>query len=73
MALAIQPASPEQRATAMGIYQAIYAIGMMIGPLASGFLASGSGLAAVFYLSTACCVATAGMAFLPALRKPQSA
>ncbi|MDD5083007.1 MAG: MFS transporter [Dehalococcoidales bacterium] len=68
MALSIQTVPPQQRATAMGIYQAIYAMGMLAGPLVSGFLADSLGLSAAFYLSTLCCLATAGIAFLPAVR-----
>jgi MFS family permease len=69
MALSIQGMPPQQRATAMGTYQAIYAIGMLAGPLTSGFLANSLGLNAVFYLSTFCCLATAGVAYLPSIRR----
>ena len=34
----------------MGIYQAIYATGMISGPIASGYLAQTASLEAVFYL-----------------------
>ena len=69
MSLSIQSIPPQQRATAMGIFQATYAVGMLAGPLASGFLASSSGLAAVFYLSTFCCLVTAAIAYLPVVRR----
>jgi DHA1 family multidrug resistance protein-like MFS transporter len=54
MLLSIQGVVQQQRATSMGIYQAIYAIGMLMGPLISGFMADRLGLSAVFYLSTLC-------------------
>ena len=69
MALSIKSVSPEQRATAMGIYQASYAVGMMLGPLLSGFLADSHGLSVVFYLSASLCLLIIGMAFLPFLPK----
>jgi len=69
MALSIQGVPAQQRATAMGTYQALYSIGMLAGPLTSGFLADSYGLNSVFYLSTFCCVATAAVAFLPAIRR----
>jgi DHA1 family multidrug resistance protein-like MFS transporter len=68
MLLSIQGVVQQQRATSMGIYQAIYAIGMLMGPLISGFMADRLGLSAVFYLSTLCCLATAGIAYLPTIR-----
>lgn len=66
--LSIQAISPQQQATAMGIFQSTYALGMLAGPLVSGFLASSFGLAAIFYLSAFCCLATAGIAYLPAVK-----
>ncbi len=41
MVLSIHGLPQQQQATAIGIYQAIYAIGMLVGPLTSGFLSSG--------------------------------
>ena len=68
MALSIRSVPPEERATAMGIYQAIYAVGMLLGPLVSGFLASWLGLSSVFYLSALLCLVPAGMSYLSSLR-----
>ena len=68
MSLSIQAIPPQQRATAMGIYQATYAIGMLAGPLVSGLLAEGLGLAAVFYLSAFLSLVIAGIAYLPAVK-----
>ena len=69
MALSIRAVAPQQQATAMGVYQAIYAGGMLLGPLVSGFLADSQGLATVFYLSASLCLVIAGMACLPLLPK----
>ena len=69
MTLSIQAVDPQQRATAMGVYQATYSIGMLFGPLVSGFLADSQGLTSIFYLSASLCLVIAGMAFLPVLRK----
>jgi predicted MFS family arabinose efflux permease len=64
MALSIQNTAPQQRATAMGFFQAMYAIGMLMGPLVSGFLADNFGLAVIFYFSSAVCLPVIGMAYL---------
>ena len=50
--LCLRAAPPAERATAMGAYQAIYAIGMFAGPAVSGPVADSLGLNAVFYLGT---------------------
>jgi len=67
MALSIRSVAPQQRATAMGVYQAIYAAGMLLGPLLSGFVGDSLGLASVFYLSASLCLVIAGLAFLPVI------
>ncbi len=67
MTLSIRSVAPQQQATAMGIYQAIYAAGMLLGPLASGFLADSQGLDSVFYLSASLCLVIIAMACLPIL------
>lgn len=50
--LAVLAVAPAQRATAMGVYQAVYAIGMLSGPVVAGAVADTAGIDAVFYLST---------------------
>ncbi len=60
--LAVLAVAPAQRATAMGVYQAVYAIGMLSGPVVAGAVADTAGIDAVFYLSTA--VAVLGAALL---------
>lgn len=71
LSLSIQAVPHEQRATAMGVYQALYAVGMLLGPLLSGVLADGLGLSSVFYLSALLCLAIGAMAYLPVLPKRQ--
>jgi len=67
MSLSVQAVAPQHRATAMGVYQATYSLGMLLGPMVSGFLADNVGLSAVFYLSAAICGVMAGLAYLPIL------
>jgi MFS family permease len=50
MALSIRSAPPGARATAMGVYQAVYATGMLAGPIVSGLIADWLDLGAVFRL-----------------------
>ena len=64
MALASAPVAI--RATAMGSYQALYAIGMLLGPAASGPIAAAFGIEMVFW--TAAAATVLGGAF--ALAKP---
>ena len=51
MALSIRAAPPGTRATAMGVYQAAYSIGMLAGPLVSGVVADSLDMDTVFRLS----------------------
>ncbi len=48
MSLALGAITPEQRATAMGFFQSLYALGMTAGPIISGLLAQELGLNIVF-------------------------
>lgn len=61
--LSLRAVAPAQRATAMGIYQAIYAIGMMSGPLVAGIVADASGLNTVFYMVAIVSIAAGLMGF----------
>jgi MFS family permease len=65
MVLSIRGLPREQQATAMGVFQAVYAIGMLAGPLASGFLGSSLGLSTIFFLSAFFSLLIAALAFLP--------
>ncbi|HHW10489.1 MAG TPA: MFS transporter [Firmicutes bacterium] len=51
MGLAIKNAPEERRATAMGFFQSLYAIGMFAGPAISGAVGSAAGLAIIFLMS----------------------
>jgi len=51
MGLALQSVEPEARASAMGVFQSVYAIGMTLGPVISGGVALAWGITAV-YLTT---------------------
>jgi MFS family permease len=59
MSLAIQPIPLEQQGTAMGFFQALYAVGMSSGPIISGFVADRLGLSSVFILSGILCLLAA--------------
>lgn len=51
LAMAIETIPHQKRATAMGVYQALYAIGMFAGPFFGGMLNSYMGIGGAFYLS----------------------
>jgi MFS family permease len=59
--LAIRSATGEERATAMGAYQATYAIGMLAGPAVAGPIVGAYGIEAVFWLCAAMTVAGVGI------------
>jgi predicted MFS family arabinose efflux permease len=65
MLLSIHEVPREQQATTMGVFQAVYAIGMLAGPLTSGFLSNSLSLSSVFYLASALVLLIALLAFLP--------
>ncbi len=48
MGLGIEDFEQEKRATAMGVYQAAYGIGMVLGPISLGFIAQSYGLFVAF-------------------------
>lgn len=56
MGLSIQYVADEERNTAMGLHQAVYAIGTFIGPWLSGFLAEVFGLRFMFGLTAFACL-----------------
>ena len=65
MVLSIHGLPQQQQATAMGVFQALYAIGMLAGPLSSGFLGSSLGISSVFYLAASLNLVIVILAFLP--------
>lgn len=70
MALSIQKIAPERRATAMGFFQSIYALGMFAGPALGGFLGQQWGLAAVFSAAGALALLGAAGSSLSLERRP---
>lgn len=56
MGLSIREVDDAERATAMGLHQAIYAVGMFAGPALSGTLASAVGLRPMFAFTAAACL-----------------
>jgi MFS family permease len=57
MGLSIRHVSEEERNTAMGLHQSVYAVGMFAGPALSGALAAAIGLQPMFGLTAAACLA----------------
>lgn len=56
MGLSIKQIDREQRASAMGVFQAVYALGMFAGPAISGVIADGLGISGMFYSVGALCL-----------------
>ncbi len=63
MALSVENIPVGQRFYAMGIFQSIYAIGMLIGPTAAGYITQASGFSVTFY-STGSFVLLTGALFV---------
>ncbi len=57
MGLSIRQVSDNERNTAMGLHQAVYAIGTFVGPWLSGLLAAALGLRSMFGLTAVACLA----------------
>ena len=68
MGLSIREISSEDRATAMGVFQAVYAIGMFLGPMTAGAVADLLGLGGAFILS-GCVSVLAALAALALIKK----
>ncbi len=56
MGLSIRYVDESERATAMGLYQSVYAIGMFSGPTLSGILADEIGIQPMFVVTAAVCL-----------------
>ncbi len=56
MGLAIKPMPLDQQGTAMGFFQSIYAVGMFLGPVVSGWVGEHLGLHSAFILNGALCL-----------------
>ncbi|MDR9507118.1 MFS transporter [Brevibacillus agri] len=61
LGMAIQYIESEKRATAMGFYQAIYSLGIFLGPFLAGWLNSGGGLANGFIFASLSGLLAAGL------------
>jgi DHA1 family multidrug resistance protein-like MFS transporter len=72
MGLALQAVEPEARASAMGVFQSIYAVGMTLGPAISGVFADLWGIPGVYLTNGPLVALAALMAFL-FLRAPKPA
>ena len=59
MSLAIRPLPSHERASGMGVFQALYSIGMFVGPPVGGVIADRMGLDAVFVAVAAVCALAA--------------
>lgn len=64
MGLALQTVEPDARASAMGVFQSIYAIGMTLGPLFSGMIAGRWGIWGVYLTNGTLLVAAVLVAVL---------
>lgn len=64
LGLSIQNIASSEKATAMGVFQAIYAIGMFLGPALAGVLADSLGLTSAFSISALMCTAAVGLLIL---------
>ncbi len=62
MGLSIRAVPQDLRATAMGVFQAVYAIGMFAGPMFGGRIAELVGLDGVFYTTAVVCLLAVGLA-----------
>ena len=58
-----------EQATAMGVFQVLYAVGMLAGPATSGFISDGLGTDSVFYLSVGVAPASGVLAYVPLIPK----
>jgi MFS family permease len=64
MTCALEAVAPRERATAMGIFQATYALGMTLGPWTAGGLVGWLGLGGVFVSMAASTALAAGLALV---------
>ena len=64
-ALSLRGVDRSEQATAMGVFQALYAVGMLAGPAISGFISDGLGINSVFYLSAGVALTSGVLAYVP--------
>ncbi|MCR2805100.1 MFS transporter [Paenibacillus soyae] len=73
LGLAIRDVDSSSRATAMGLYQALYAVGMFSGPFLAGYLNGGWGLDGGFLFGTALALAAAVLTWSWAVKDKREA
>ena len=56
MGLSIQNVPSQQRSTAMGVYQAVYAVGMFGGPSLGGWLSDNLGIPSMLWITGLVCL-----------------
>lgn len=61
LGLSIESVDPSEKATAMGVFQAVYAVGMFLGPASAGLIATWLGLTAAFLIAATICLVGAGL------------
>ena len=73
MGMSIENVSEEQRSTAMGLHQSVYAIGMFAGPWLSGIIADAIGIQPMFAITAfiALLLGTVGIWIMRSEKKPQ--
>jgi len=71
MGLAIQGILQEEKATAMGFFQAVYAVGMFLGPAVGGFIGDAFGLKGVFFCAGIIYLISSGMSAYMLPRRPE--
>jgi len=71
MGMSIEQVADSERATAMGLHQAVYAVGMFAGPWLSGILADAMGIRPMLGLNAAACLAL-GLLGTPLLAKQRA-
>lgn len=64
MAAVVSSVSEEKRSTAMGFYQAVYGIGMSLGPVCVGRMVSGAGYESAYITVAILMAVTAGAAYV---------
>jgi predicted MFS family arabinose efflux permease len=73
MARSIRYMPPEQKTTAMGIYQAIYSAGMMLGPVIMGYLLDYTSFRYSYKIMSLICVCTLIAAWIVTLKEKRKA
>lgn len=68
----VRTVTPEKRSVGMGLFQAVYGIGMTVGPVLAGYIIRASGLSVSYFVMAAVSLVSAWLAFR-LLREPGEA